>query len=255
MPTTVMHIDTTRKTGKAAAETAKEKAAEAGETVKEFAGQAGKPEKAQTAAAKKSEPKLDVITRVEKPKTEAVAEEARKGYDMLIIGLAKTVARQHEFADGVARLAAGFEGPLAVVDARELHRTEPLRSKLSILVPVNGTDVSRRAAEVAIVLARASKAPLTALYVNPGGKKGARTYEEAILKDIVALADTYDVGVRTAVRSSLAPDDAILKETARSKHNLVVMGVGRRPGDKLFFGDTASALLEKSEVSLLFVAS
>jgi nucleotide-binding universal stress UspA family protein len=34
-----------------------------------------------------------------------------------------------------------------------------------------------------------------------------------------------------------------------------VMGVGRRPGDKLFFGDTAAALLEKSKGSLLFVAS
>jgi nucleotide-binding universal stress UspA family protein len=33
------------------------------------------------------------------------------------------------------------------------------------------------------------------------------------------------------------------------------MGVGRRPGDKLFFGDTAAALLEKSKSSLLFVAS
>ena len=36
---------------------------------------------------------------------------------------------------------------------------------------------------------------------------------------------------------------------------MVVMGVGRRPGEKLFFGDTAAALLEKSERSLLFVAS
>ena len=69
------------------------------------------------------------------------------------------------------------------------------------------------------------------------------------------LADTYDVTVRTAVRASVAADDAILKETARGKHNLVVMGVGRRPGEKLFFGDTAAALLEKSEGSLLFVAS
>ena len=40
MPTTVMHIKTDKKTGKAAAELAKEQAAEAGETVKEFAGQA-----------------------------------------------------------------------------------------------------------------------------------------------------------------------------------------------------------------------
>ncbi len=255
MPTTVMSIDSGRKTGKGAAEVAKEKAAEAGETVKEFAGQAGKAEQAQNRQEKPAEQKLDVTTRIEKPKAEAVAAEAKKGYDLLIIGLDKTVARKRDFADDVTRLAAGFEGPLAVSDARGLHREEPLPGKLSILVPVNGTDVSRRAAEVAIVLARVSQAPLTALYVNPGGKRGERSHGEAILKDIVQLADTYDVTVRTAVRASVAADDAILKETARGKHNLVVMGVGRRPGEKLFFGDTAAALLEKSEGSLLLVAS
>jgi nucleotide-binding universal stress UspA family protein len=50
-------------------------------------------------------------------------------------------------------------------------------------------------------------------------------------------------------------DDAILGEAKRRKHNLIVIGVGRRPGEKLFFGDTAANLLEKSENSLLFVAS
>ena len=79
------------------------------------------------------------------PKPQAVAEEAKKGYDLLIIGLDKTVARKNEFHDDITKLAAGFEGPLAVVDARDLHRDEPLAGKLSILVPVNGTDVSRRA--------------------------------------------------------------------------------------------------------------
>jgi nucleotide-binding universal stress UspA family protein len=59
----------------------------------------------------------------------------------------------------------------------------------------------------------------------------------------------------TVVCADKAPDDAILKEAARRKHNLVVMGVGRRPGEKLFFGDTAAALLKMSECSLLFVAS
>jgi K+:H+ antiporter len=260
MPTTVMHIDTTKKTGKAAADVAKEKAVEAGETVREFAGEAAQgAEAAQADKQQKpddtTEHKLDVSTMVEKPKPEAVAAEAEKGYDLMIIGLDKTVARKNEFHDDITKLAAGFEGPLAVVDARDVHRQEPLPGKLNILVPVNGTDVSRRAAEVAIVLARASKAPLTALYVNPGGKKSARQYEEAILKDIVEMSETYDITLRTAVRDDVAPDEAILKETERRKSNLVVIGVGRRPGDKLFFGDTAAALLEKSEHSLLFVAS
>ena len=74
-------------------------------------------------------------------------------------------------------------------------------------------------------------------------KRRSRQYEEAILKDIVELADSYEVELRTAVRADVAPDEAILKETARRKHNLIVMGVGRRPGEKLFFGDTAAALL------------
>ena len=175
----------------------------------------------------------------------------------MIVGLEKMVARKNEFHDDVTNLAAGFEGPLAVVDAREVQLEDPLEAKLSILAPVNGTETSRRAAEVAIVLARTAKSPLTVLYVAPGGrgKRRSRQYEEAILKDIVKLAETYDVELRTAVRDNVSPDEAILKETAKGKHNLVVVGAGRRPGEKLFFGDTAAALLEKSKLSLLFVAS
>ena len=255
MPTTVMQIKSDKKTGKAAAAAQKEKAKETGQTIKDIAEQT---DATVTPKDEKAETKLDVTTILEnKPKAEAVAAEAEKGYGLMIVGLEKTVARRNQFHDDITNLAAGFEGPLAVVDARETHLTDPLESKLGILAPINGTDTARRAAEVAIVLARAAKAPLTALYVAPGGrgKRRSRQYEEAILKDIVKLAETYGVELRTAVRDNVSPDEAILKETAKRKHNLVIVGAGRRPGEKLFFGDTAAALLEKSEVSLLFVAT
>ena len=255
MPTTVMHIKNDKKTGKAAAEAQKELAKESGQTVREIAAQVESTTKVEE---KQEAPKLDVTTIVEKaPKAEAVADEAEKGYSLLIIGLEKTVARRNQFHDDVTSLAGGFDGPLCVVEARDGHVKQPLESKLSILAPVNGTETARRAAEVAIVLARASNAPITALYVPPGGNrnKRSRQYEEAILKDIVALADSYDVTLRTAVRADIAPDEAILKEVTRRRHNLIVLGAGRRPGEKLFFGDTAAALIGKSERSLLFVAS
>jgi Kef-type K+ transport system membrane component KefB/nucleotide-binding universal stress UspA family protein len=253
MPTTVMHIKTDKKTGKAAASAEKERAKEAGETVKEVAEQVGLSNISQG----NTDIKLVVTTMVEKgPKQEAIAEEAKKGYDLMIIGMEKTSIRHDQFHDDVASLAAGFDGPIVVTDARKEHLENPLHGKLSILVPVNGTEPSRRAAEIAIALARASKAPLTALYVAVGGKKKrSRQYEEAILKDIVKLAESYEVNLRTSVRTNVAPEKAILEEMARRRHNLVVMGVGRRPGEKLFFGDTAAALLDKSVNSLMFVAS
>ena len=46
-----------------------------------------------------------------------------------------------------------------------------------------------------------------------------------------------------------------LAEVKKHGHDLIVMGVSRRPGDKLFFGDTAAAVLENAPASIVFVAS
>jgi nucleotide-binding universal stress UspA family protein len=234
------------------------KAEDAGEVVKE----AAKEIKAKQKDDEKVDAPVDVTTIVrEAPDADVIAEEAKKGYDLLVIGLEKTVARKNEFHESVTGIALGFEGPLLVTDVRGDLEKEP-DDKLSILVPVNGTEVSRRGAEVAITMARASKAPLTVLYVaareaKRGGRRGPRSrrHEEAILKDIVAIAEGYNMSIRTAVLADRSPDEAIMREAERRKHNLVVVGVGRRPGEKLFFGDTAAALLEDSKRSLIFVAS
>ena len=84
---------------------------------------------------------------------------------------------------------------------------------------------------------------------------GARRQEQAILKDIVEIADRYDVEVKTAVRADMAPDEAILTEAKKRGHDLIIMGVNRRPGDKLFFGDTAASVFEHAPTSVVFVAT
>ena len=251
MPTTVMHISDGDIDDKKVVKQEAAKAKDAANIVHEVAERAEHTK----APDEQSPVALEVSTLVGTPTKDAIAEEAEKGYGAMIVGLDKMVARKNEFHDGVTRLAAGFEGPLLIADAREEHRKHPLHGTISILLPVNGTEVSRRAAEVAIAIARATKAPVTALYVAPEGKARSRRAEEAILKDIAALADSYSVDVRTAVRTEKAAGEAIRREAARRKHNVIVLGAGRRPGEKLFFGDTATALLEKSQQSLVFVVS
>ncbi|HEY1476009.1 MAG TPA: cation:proton antiporter [Pseudolabrys sp.] len=235
------------------------KAEKAGDAVK----QAAELIKSKQKAEEKVDTPVQVTTIVhEAPGPDVIAAEAEKGYDLMLIGVEKTTHRGKDFHESVQSLAKGFDGPLAITAARGDLAEKPA-GKLSILVPVNGTEPSRRAAEVAITIARATKAQIAVLYVavRGNGKRGVRRgirtrrYEEAILKDIVAIADGYNMSLRTAVLADDAANDAILNEAARRKHNLIVMGVGRRPGEKLFFGDTAAALLEKSERSLLFVAS
>jgi Kef-type K+ transport system membrane component KefB/nucleotide-binding universal stress UspA family protein len=196
----------------------------------------------------------------------AVTREVQKGYGLLILGIAKTVAPHGGFHEQISRIAATYEGPLAVVVARGAHVDLPEEGSLNILVPVRGNKVSRRAAEVALVLTRPGDRPLTAFYVLSSVGLGAaqrrlrrptpsRRHEESVLKDVVELADRWGQSIRTALRLNIAPEDAILRQARLGHYNLIVMGVGRPAGETLFFGKVAATVLEDSDRSILFVAS
>jgi Kef-type K+ transport system membrane component KefB/nucleotide-binding universal stress UspA family protein len=209
---------------------------------------------------------VDVTTRSKKATAhEAVAREARKGYDLLVVGIGNTRAPQGGLSEEVTHIADGFEGALALVAAYGPHIAQALQSRSKILVPVNGTEVSRRAVEIALVVARSNDARVTALYVTSGTqnsqrkrpRRGSATHrnEEAVLKEVTELADRYDTKLRTDMRVDVAADDAVLKEARRGKYDLIILGVTRRPGETLSFGNIAAAVLERSDISILFVAS
>ncbi len=212
----------------------------------------------------KKQGSIDVTTvRKSNVGPEEIEAEARKGYDFLIIGVGETRASKGGFAESVSEIAAKFAGPVAIVDTHGAATDQLLKGLAKIVVPVNGTEVSRRAAEVAFALARASDAQVTVLYVTspPDGKKPGRARsraerrnDKAVLKDISALAKRYSVNVRRSMPENAAPVDAILKEAKRG-YDLIVVGANRRPGDTLFFGNTAAAILDRAPTAKLFVAS
>jgi nucleotide-binding universal stress UspA family protein len=160
-----------------------------------------------------------------------------------------------------------------VVLARREHRAGRLRAPLNILVPVSGTSVSRRGAELAVALAQGSRGSVTALHIEGrgsarrplrrrlGGLFGRQDEVEEepsnnpITDEIVQLARAYAVNVRSTVRSHRDPDTAILREIGAGRHDVLVMGVSPRPGDPLNFGDVASVLLERADCSLVFLAA
>ena len=62
------------------------------------------------------------VRRAEAPTEEAVAEEAKKGYDLLFAGIKNPRrTRSGDFHPEITRVSAVFEGPLAIVDAAGRH--------------------------------------------------------------------------------------------------------------------------------------
>jgi nucleotide-binding universal stress UspA family protein len=193
---------------------------------------------------------------------EAVAQQAGKGYDFLFIGV-EPVAIDGELDEKIARIAGEFDGPFAVAAARGSRRRSGHGRNLDILVPVNGTAYSRHGAEVALALARADNGSVTALYVGVPSRRSWHgrlasawpSGAEATLREVVEIGDRMGVPVRTAIRRTNAPEEAILRRLNTGTHNLIVMGVSARAGDTLSFGNVASAILERAERSIVFVSS
>lgn len=206
---------------------------------------------------------VDVVTRARRAElAETIADEARKGFDLLVVGIDKVAAAKDRFNRKIEDIAAEFEGPLAIVAAKGKHLKQPIPDALNILVPVSGSGVSKRGAEVAVALAQAGSGSLRVIYVATTRDKGAQrgtsrglSQETGILKDTSDLAARYDVDITTTLRVNRAPEAAILREIDTTDVDLVVMGVDRIEANHLSFGGVAAAVLRQSKASVLLVSS
>ncbi|QPC95143.1 cation:proton antiporter [Mesorhizobium sp. INR15] len=255
MPTTLLHLK-----GGHIAGPASDKGPD--QALKEVKKGAEKSARAVSKAEDTSVEKVHLTARTKSEATaETIAEEARKGYGLLLIGLENTLTQKGSFTPALNDITKGFDGPLCLVlnGAKSAGKMPILRPGTSILVPVNGTEVSRRAADLALALARPNRARVKVLYVSQARQAGSSTSvshrrEEAMLKDIADLADRYGVQVDTAIRTRATPDRAIVREVTKGAV-MVVMGVTQRPGEELFFGDTATAVLAASNCPVVLLAS
>ncbi|HET7342869.1 MAG TPA: cation:proton antiporter [Methylomirabilota bacterium] len=213
---------------------------------------AGAPE------AKAEVPEVIVASPAGAEPADAVLAEAAKGYDIIFLGMERPAPGERREAGCsavVERVAREFEGAVAIAVGTT---PEPLR----IMVAVSGTDYSRRAAEVAVAIAQGARTSLTVLHVSrPSPEMASIRFDDvpdtarAVVRDIEALARRERVPFRSVVRTHRVHEQAILREVAAGRHNLLVLGVNARPGDTLFLGETAADILARAPCALLLVKS
>jgi Kef-type K+ transport system membrane component KefB/nucleotide-binding universal stress UspA family protein len=196
-----------------------------------------------------------------------IATEKRKGYGALVIGR-EPVSEGEQFDSQITRMAREFGDAVIVVSARGIHMKAQAYGPLNILVPTTGTPVSRRGAELAVALAEGSGGRMTALYI--GGRRPERRYgwgrrighalapsntARAAIREVTDLGKSYGVTVNGLSRYGDSAEEVILREIRAGRYDLTIMGVSPRPGEQLFFGEVAAAVLRDAPSSLVFVAS
>jgi nucleotide-binding universal stress UspA family protein len=208
--------------------------------------------------------RAEIIARIEtKDTTDAIAQEAAKGFDVLIVGVDRMRDPHGGFSEDVNRIVSTFEGPVALVIARHRDSGGASGPERNVLVPFSGTEVSRRGAELAFALTSPETTTVTAVHISR--RKAARgkrappdaassQAEAAVLDDATKLGAHYGFKVATAIHLDDAPEDAILREAARVEADLLVIGAARRVGEALYLGKTVAALMERWTGDLVVLA-
>ncbi len=225
--------------------------------LKSAAEEASPPDKEQ----EDSPPKVEISAQIpQAPPGEAVRTEAAKGYHLLVIGLEPATSDGGAFAPVLSEVAGAFEGPLGIVVARAALREAPSDAPLEVLVPITGSGVSRRGAEVALALAQAASAPITALAIassdaqSEAEERRSKEDDAEILREVARLSEFFDVEVNRQVGEGDRAQ-AIQSAARDMSHCLIVLGVSRRSDESLSFGNLAASLVGQSEHSVLLVSS
>jgi Kef-type K+ transport system membrane component KefB/nucleotide-binding universal stress UspA family protein len=195
----------------------------------------------------------------------SIVEEAEKGYDMILVG-----ASQRGPTLGGPVLEDVIESaPCHVAIIRE---AAPLPQYKSLIVPIDGSLVSRVAAEFAVRYAEVTNAQLTlAVSVEHRPQVAAYAayddYASAVVSEAPPETDTEKELARISTvfkASSIKPSvlrlaydpssSALAQEAANGKYDLVVLGAENRAVQhRLFFGYDTERLIRMSPVAVVIV--
>src|SRR5436853_1514722 len=156
---------------------------------------------AEKASAKRDEPPtIDVIVRKhDVAPDEAIATEARRGYDLLVVGIDDVTARGGGFHNRLSSLVRNFEGSIAIAVARGGHTEDANAPIRRVLVPVTGNENARRGAEVAVTLAQAAHANASTLSIvsrSAKNRQQLRRETQAVTEEVKKIANYLQANIK-----------------------------------------------------------
>ncbi|MEP0862529.1 MAG: cation:proton antiporter [Ignavibacterium sp.] len=189
----------------------------------------------------------------EKP-LESILENLKNGYDLLVVGATEKMNINdsviNPFIDNLIKLAPCYS---LIISSSVKFQDKNLRK---ILVPVDGSLASKRAAELAfsfsdpetdeVHLLRVIERKLHNEQLIPDHTMFERQYEyaKAILDSIKEIGESFQIKTFTRIEVGENPEDVILRAANEYQFDLVVLGTEIKPGtDKLYLGPRVERIL------------
>ena len=207
---------------------------------------------------------VQVSKKTARDPAEAIIEESRLGYDLLVMGASRD-DEDSMAANVVERVLRETQIQTIIV---QVPTTDAVPQELprNVLVPVTATRSSRAAEELGYSIAKRSGGKAVALHVVnrpdgegvflPGGTiEAARRIAQSMIKESRQFGMRLGLTIRGEVRVAPNAEQEILNFAVTEGMDVIVLGASSRPvTDRPFFGHRISYMAENSPLPVVIVA-
>lgn len=184
-----------------------------------------------------------------------IVDEARKDYDLVVLGATEKVDdKNHLFSPIVDYITRFSPCPTLIVQAGIIPENwHPQR----IMVPTNGSQAARNAAELAFFIAKSDKEKeVLALNVmmeelSPiqSAKKdyieSRQQFADETVQELKRLGNAFGVKTEAMVRDGQSPEQVITEIAQANNIDLIIVGTNIRPGsNRLYLGHRVENILQ-----------
>lgn len=205
-----------------------------------------------------------VLKRIDRDPADAIAQEMRLGYDLIVMGASEAESDSGLFSTVVDRVFSLAPVPSIVVRF-PADIAVPGELPKRILIPVNASTATRAAEEFGYSIARASDGSVMTLHVlnRPDGQGmmlEEHRFEEAKHTAAELLAEATNLGrklgmkVDTLLKVATNPEEEIVEKANSGDFDLLVLGVAQRPlTNRSFFGHRVAYIVENTRIPVAIV--
>ncbi|HLR31199.1 MAG TPA: universal stress protein, partial [Fodinibius sp.] len=189
----------------------------------------------------------ELVTKVveDENASSAILDEAKKDYDLLVLGATESQPNStHMFNSVVDYLVRVAPCPTMVVQAGNVDKNWSPRR---ILVPTNGTEAAKNAADLGFAIAKSDREREVSIlnvmfrdkhsvyHVREDLEKDLEGFGREIVNELKEMGDAMNVRTHAVVESGENPETVIHEFSRDNQIDLVILGTNIRPGSRRLY--------------------